>query len=76
MLFHASWNAAFTLLESRIFGLDTLSGRTLEVIAYVIVAAVSSAFIIAIPIVARRLRDEAPLSVEGTPLGAIAPWLG
>ena len=76
VFFHASWNAAFTLLESRIFGLDTLSDRTLEVIAYVIVAAVSSAFIIAIPIVARRLRDEAPPSVEGTPLGAVAPWLG
>lgn len=76
VFFHASWNAAFTLLESRIFGLDTLSDRTLEVIAYVIVAAVSSAFIVAIPIVARRLRDAAPPSVEGTPLGELAPWLG
>ncbi len=76
VFFHAAWNAAFTLLESRIFGLDTLSDRTLEIIAYVIVVAVSSAFIVAIPIVARRLRDPAPPSAEGTPLAAIAPWLG
>lgn len=76
VLFHASWNGAFTLLESRILGLDTLSDRALEVIAYVIVAVVSSAFIVAIPIVARRLRDPAPPTVEGTPLGALAPWLG
>ncbi len=76
VLFHASWNAAFTLLESRILGLDTLSDRTLEIVAYVIVGVVSSAFILAIPVVARRIRDAAPPSVEGTPLAAIAPWLG
>ena len=76
VLFHAGWNGAFTLLESRILGLDTLSGRTLEVIAYVIVAAVSSAFIVAIPIVARRVRDAAAPGVEGTPLAAIRPWQG
>ena len=76
VFFHAAWNGAFTLLESRIFGLDTLSDKTLEVIAYVIVGAVSSAFILAIPIVGRRLRDAPAPTVEGTPLGAIAPWLG
>ena len=64
------------MLGSRILGLDTLSDRTLEIVAYVIVGVVSSAFIVAIPIVARRLRDAAPPSVEGTALGAIAPWMG
>ena len=76
VLFHASWNGAFTLLESRILGLDTLSDRALEIVAYVIVGVVSSAFIVAIPVVARRLRDPAPPSAAGTPLAAIAPWLG
>ena len=76
VLFHASWNGAFTLLESRILGLDTLSDRALEIVAYVIVAVASAAFIVAIPIIARRLRDPAPPSVEDTPLAAIAPWLG
>jgi len=76
VLFHASWNGAFTLLESRILGLDTLSDRALEIVAYVIVGVVSAAFILAIPIVARRIRDVAPPSVEGTPLAATAPWLG
>ena len=76
VLFHASWNGAFTLLESRILGLDTLSDRTLEITAYVIVAAASSMFIVAIPVIARRLRDPAPPRVAGTPLGALAPWLG
>lgn len=76
VLFHAAWNAAFTVLGSRILGLDTLSDRTLEIVAYVIVGVVSSAFILAIPIVARRLRDAAPPSVEGTALEAIAPWMG
>lgn len=76
VLFHAAWNAAFTVLGSRILGLDTLSDRTLEIVAYVIVGVVSSAFILAIPIVARRLRDAAPPSVEGTALGAMAPWMG
>jgi RsiW-degrading membrane proteinase PrsW (M82 family) len=76
VLFHASWNAAFTLLQSRILGLDTLSDRTLETIAYVIVGVVSTAFIIAIPMVARRIREPVPPGVDGTPLAAIAPWLG
>jgi PrsW family intramembrane metalloprotease len=74
--FHALWNGAFTLLDSRILGLDTLSDRTLEIVAYVIVGVVSGAFIAAIPIVARRIRDAATPSVEGTPLAAMAPWLG
>ena len=69
VLFHAAWNAAFTLLESRIFGLDTLSDRTLEVIAYVIVAAASSAFIVAIPIVARRLRERGAAERRGDAAG-------
>ena len=75
VLFHASWNAAFTVIDSRIFGLETLSHGTLEKIAYAVVAIVSGAFIVAIPIVARRVREDAPGTVEGTPLAVMSPWL-
>ena len=64
------------MLDSRIFVLDTLSNRTLEILAYAIVAVVSSAMILAIPLVARRLRDAPPPPVEGTPLAAVQAWLG
>jgi hypothetical protein len=75
VLFHASWNAAFTVIDSRIFGLETLSDRTLETIAYTIVAVISGAFIFAIPIVARRLREPVPPPVEGTELALMSPWI-
>lgn len=72
---HAAWNGAFTVIDSRIFGLETLSDRTLETIAYTTVAIISAAFIIAIPLVARRVRDALPPSVEGTDLATMSPWL-
>ncbi len=72
---HAVWNGFFTLLDSRIFGLDTLSSTTLGVIAYVGVGVVSVAMIVAVPLIARRLREPAPASVEGTPLASLTPWL-
>lgn len=73
---HAGWNGVFTVLESRIFGLETLSNFTLEVVAYSVVIAASAAMIVAIPLIARRLRDLPPPAPETTPLGAMAPWLG
>lgn len=72
---HALWNAAFSALDSRIFGLETLSDRTLEVIAYTVVAVLAAGFIAAIPLIARRLR-ETSAATEGTPLAAMVPWLG
>ncbi len=74
--FHALWNAAFTVIGSRILGLDTLSDRTLEIIAYTIVTIVAGIFIIAIPVVARMLRDRPPATVAGTPMESLAVWLG
>lgn len=73
---HAGWNGFFTVLDSRIFGLDGLEDRTTEIIAYAVVAVASVTMILAIPLIARRLREPAPPPPEGTPLGAMAPWLG
>lgn len=75
VLFHAGWNAAFTVIDSRIFGLETLSDDTLETIAYTIVAVISGAFIVAIPLVARRVREPRPASVVGTDFAAMTPWI-
>ncbi|MBF6600238.1 MAG: PrsW family intramembrane metalloprotease [Dehalococcoidia bacterium] len=75
VLNHAAWNAFATVLDARIFGLDTLSSRMVDIIAYAVIAVVSAGYIVAIPTIARRLRraDAAPVSRE---LGALAPWLG
>jgi hypothetical protein len=73
---HALWNGVFTVIDSRIFVLETLSIHTVEVIAYVIVTVVSLAIVAAIPLAARRLRDAPPPPVEGTALATMAPWLG
>jgi RsiW-degrading membrane proteinase PrsW (M82 family) len=59
MALHALWNGVFTVIESRIFGLEALSDRTLEAIAYAIVAVAAAAMVLAIPLVARRLREPA-----------------
>ena len=75
VLIHAAWNALATVLESRIFGLDTLDNTLLDVIAYGAIAAFSLAMIAAVPLIARRLREPvAP--AEGLPLASMAPWLG
>jgi hypothetical protein len=72
---HAAWNGVFTLIDSRIFFLEELSNRAVEIVAYTIVAAWSLAEIAAIPIVGRRLRDAPPPPVEGTPLASMEAWL-
>jgi hypothetical protein len=74
MLIHAAWNGVFTAIDSRILVLDTLSNRTLEVVAYSVVGIASTAMIVAIPLVARLIRDNVP-PVEGTPLAAMEAWL-
>ncbi len=75
VVIHAVWNGFLTLLESRIFGLDTLSNSTLEVMAYVAVAIASALMIVAVPLVARRLRDAPVPSINGTPLASLTPWM-
>jgi RsiW-degrading membrane proteinase PrsW (M82 family) len=76
MLIHGAWNAFATVIDSRIFVLDTLSNDTLEMLAYTVIAAVSAAMILAIPLVARYLRDQPVAAVEGTPLAGMQAWLG
>jgi hypothetical protein len=75
MALHAAWNAMATVFYTRIFVLETLSNRTLEIIAYSVIAAVSAAMILAIPIIARRLRDAAPAPVGDTPLAGMTVWM-
>ena len=72
---HALWNGFAVTLDSRILGIDTLSDQAIEWVAYAAVAVTSIAFAIAIPLIARRLRD-APSPIAATPLAAMAPWLG
>jgi hypothetical protein len=75
VLLHALWNAFAVTLFSKIFGLDTLSDRTIAITAYSVVAVVSVAFIVAIAAVARRIRDVPEAPAEGTPLAGMSPWL-
>jgi hypothetical protein len=63
------------MLDSRIFGLETLNERTLEVVAYVVVAAVSGAMVASVPLVARRLRTYEPPPVEGSELSRMWPMV-
>jgi hypothetical protein len=76
MLIHGAWNAFATVIYSRIFVLETLSNRTLEIVGYAVIAVVSATMIAAMPIVARRLRDPQPVPVGATPLPGMQPWLG
>ncbi|MHB8516073.1 MAG: PrsW family glutamic-type intramembrane protease [Dehalococcoidia bacterium] len=73
---HAAWNGFATAIDSRILGLDTLSGHALEVVAYVVVGVVSVAFVVAVPLIARRLRRADAVPPVSGPLAAMAPWLG
>lgn len=73
---HAGWNGFFTVLDSRIFGLEGLEDRTIELIAYTVVAFASVAMIFALPLIARRLREPPPPPADGTPLAVMTPWLG
>ncbi len=56
---HALWNGFAVTLDSRILGLDTLSQHVLTVIAYVIVGVLAAAFVTAIPLIARWVREPA-----------------
>ena len=58
---HALWNGFAIVLDSRIFGLDTVSHETLTMIAYGIVGVLSLCFISVIPLIARHVRE--PLGV-------------
>jgi RsiW-degrading membrane proteinase PrsW (M82 family) len=75
VLDHALWNGFSVTLYSQIWFLDTLSNHALEVAAYSIIAVWSCGIIVAIPAIARRLRDAVPPPVEGTPLASMAPWI-
>ncbi|MEX2246583.1 MAG: PrsW family glutamic-type intramembrane protease [Dehalococcoidia bacterium] len=73
---HGMWNGTAVIIDSRIFGLDTLDYRTLEIVAYCVIAPLALAFIVALPVIARRIRDAPTAPVAGTPLASMAPWLG
>jgi len=76
VLNHAAWNAFATAIDSRILGLDTLSGHVLEIVAYVFVGVIAGAFIAAIPIIGRHLqRADARPPVAGA-ITELQPWMG
>lgn len=75
VLSHATWNGFATVLQSRILGLETLSDRTLEAIAYAFVGVIALGFVMLVPYVARRLREPPVPPVEGTPIASMSPWL-
>lgn len=71
---HAIWNGIAVTLESRIFGLDTLSERAVEIIAYACVAPIAIACVMAVMAVAERLR-RSEADDERATLAAMTPWL-
>jgi RsiW-degrading membrane proteinase PrsW (M82 family) len=76
VLNHAAWNAFATALDSRILGLDTVSGHLLAVVSYIVIGVVAVGFVVAVPAIARYLRRgdrPPPLSAE---MMAMTPWLG
>lgn len=73
---HALWNGLLVTLSSRIFGLETLSERAVEVIAYALVSVIAVTLVGALPLIARRLREAPPMPVAGTPLAGMRAWLG
>jgi len=75
VFFHAVWNGFSVTLDSEILWLDTVDDRTLEIVAYVFVIGLASAFIVALPFLGRRLREPPPPPVAGTPLAVMTPWV-
>jgi hypothetical protein len=73
---HAIWNGLAVTLFSQILWLRTVDNHVLEIVTYVIVGVLGPGIILGIMLVARRLREPAPQPVAGTPLAAMAPWLG
>ena len=75
VLLHAIWNGFAVTLTSELPWVGTLEDRTIERVVYGFVAVIGLAFVAAIPLVARWLREPPPPPVETTPLGAMAPWI-
>jgi hypothetical protein len=76
VLLHALWNGIAVILYSRIFILDTLSLRAVEVIGYATLVPITLACIVGVGVLARRLREPRPRPVEATPLASMSPWMG
>jgi RsiW-degrading membrane proteinase PrsW (M82 family) len=75
VVLHAIWNGFYVTLMSELPWVGTLDSRTVERVVYVFVSAMALALIVAIPLVARRLREPPPPPVETTPLAAMVPWI-
>jgi RsiW-degrading membrane proteinase PrsW (M82 family) len=75
VLFHGIWNGFAVTLESEIFWVGTLEDKTIEYIAYGFVIVIASAFVVALPLIARALREPPPPPVETTPLFQLQPWM-
>jgi hypothetical protein len=75
VLLHAAWNAFAVTVFSKIFGLDTLSDRTIAIIGFTVVAVASLAFVVATALIARRIREGEAPPVEGTDLASMSAWL-
>ena len=75
VLSHAFWNAFAVTLDSRIFGIDTLSERTVETIAYIVVGVIAVGYLVALPFIARGLRAADDVHVAETPLAGMSPWV-
>jgi len=72
---HAVWNGFAVMLDSRIFGIDTLDDHLVEGVAYTFAGAMAIGYVIALPLIARGLRAADDLRVADTQLAAMAPWL-
>ncbi len=73
---HAVWNGLAVTLFSQILWLRTVDNHILEIVTYAIVGLLGPSLIGGIMLIARQLREPLPPPVEGTPLAAMAPWLG
>ena len=73
---HAAWNGLAVTLFSQILWLRTVDNHVLEIATYAMVGLLGPSLIGGIMLMARRLREPPPPPVEGTPLAAMAPWLG
>jgi hypothetical protein len=74
MFGHAFWNGFAVTIDSRIFGLDTLGDDAIEIVAIVVLGAVTALELVAVPVLARMLREPQPPTVEGTPLAGMSAW--
>ena len=70
------WNGLAVTLFSQILWLRTVDNHILEIATYALIGVLGPGLIGGIMLMARRLREPAPPPVAGTPLAAMAPWLG